>query len=234
MSIRRIEFVLTGVKPLLMHSDSITWSDTMEEWRNKAENKAIKKAGDDRVPAWTWTGYAYVTGDERPNFHVPVTNIQKCLSMGGQKVPLPNKGNQNFGALLMSSVLLGGGADGDEPEFRVNGKPLSAAVLEAAQKPDLSFKQQQEMAQAAGFDLLINRVVNPSTRKKNIRVRPMFRNWSIAGWCEVDDPLITQDVIQSAFDIAGRRVGLGDWRPGTPKPGPFGTFKVTLGKPAKK
>ena len=41
---------------------------------------------------------------------------------------------------------------------------------------------------------------------------------------EVDDELVDQTQLETWLDIAGRRIGLGDWRPA--KSGHFGRFET--------
>ena len=43
--------------------------------------------------------------------------------------------------------------------------------------------------------------------------------------CEIDEEQIEVPVMKELFDIAGRIVGIGDWRPA--KKGRFGKFQVT-------
>ena len=39
--------------------------------------------------------------------------------------------------------------------------------------------------------------------------------------------MIDRDTFEQIADIAGHRIGMGDWRPSAPKvPGPFGRFVV--------
>jgi len=67
-------------------------------------------------------------------------------------------------------------------------------------------------------------VVIPSTKGRVMRYRPMFKNWKLDFTVEFEDE-IPQDVIKEALEIAGKYVGIGDWRP--EKKGKFGKFQVT-------
>jgi hypothetical protein len=57
----RYEFVLTGKTALLMHFDDVEWADAVKEWLLDPNNtkKKGENSGDDRRPAWVWTGYCY-------------------------------------------------------------------------------------------------------------------------------------------------------------------------------
>jgi len=46
-----------------------------------------------------------------------------------------------------------------------------------------------------------------------------------------DEMEIAPSIMKELFDIAGRIVGIGDWRPA--KKGPYGKFQVTSWKEAK-
>lgn len=72
-----------------------------------------------------------------------------------------------------------------------------------------------------------------------MRTRPIFRNWKIEFTITIDDDAsVNVEDVQRALDIGGRKVGLGDWRPGSPKGGRYGRFFVDsfqeIKRPAKK
>ena len=62
------------------------------------------------------------------------------------------------------------------------------------------------------------------TKGRVMRYRPMFRDWKLTFDVEFEDE-ISAEVMKEAFEIAGRYVGIGDWRP--QKKGKFGKFQVT-------
>lgn len=66
--------------------------------------------------------------------------------------------------------------------------------------------------------------VNPTTRGRNVLHRPMFKKWNIDFEVTFDEEQIEVPVMKELFDIAGRSVGVGDWRPA--KKGRFGKFQV--------
>lgn len=60
-----------------------------------------------------------------------------------------------------------------------------------------------------------------------MRSRPRFHNWSIAVEAEIDPEMVNPDMLPELLYIAGRREGIGDFRPSAPKsPGPFGRYKL--------
>lgn len=83
------------------------------------------------------------------------------------------------------------------------------------------------------FEILLNEkwkvfsilAVNPTTRGKNVLHRPQFDKWKVSFEVTFEEEQIEVSVMKEIFDIAGLRVGVGDWRPA--KKGRFGKFQVT-------
>jgi hypothetical protein len=69
-------------------------------------------------------------------------------------------------------------------------------------------------------------------------VRPLFHNWSIGGSFSIDpedQELLTLTSLQELWGICGRRIGLGDWRPGPSagkRPGQYGRFEAKIERAA--
>ena len=77
----------------------------------------------------------------------------------------------------------------------------------------------EEIAKAAEFTVPV--VVQ---RQRIERTRAKFDDWSCVFTIEADDELVDQAQLAPWLDIAGRRIGLGDWRP--QKSGHYGRFEV--------
>jgi len=67
--------------------------------------------------------------------------------------------------------------------------------------------------------------VNPTTHGRNVLHRPQFDKWGVKFDVTFDEAVIEVSVMKELFDIAGKSVGVGDWRPA--KKGRFGKFQVT-------
>jgi len=67
--------------------------------------------------------------------------------------------------------------------------------------------------------------VNPNTRGRSPLCRPMLPNWRLCFEVIYDSDEIPKEALKECLDIAGKRVGIGDWRPA--KKGTFGRFIVT-------
>ncbi len=80
------------------------------------------------------------------------------------------------------------------------------------------------------FDIFSKPVVNPSTKGRIMCHRPKFDKWVLRFPIEFEDEIVPE-VILEALTIAGKYVGIGDWRPD--KKGKFGKFQVTSFKGSK-
>lgn len=65
----------------------------------------------------------------------------------------------------------------------------------------------------------------PSTGGRILAHRPMFDDWSLSFTVDLDETILGPKLLRAIFDDAGKRVGLGDFRPQTK--GPFGRFVIT-------
>lgn len=56
-------------------------------------------------------------------------------------------------------------------------------------------------------------------------IRPLFKQWSVTFTIVIDTAITSESVTKELFEVAGSKVGVGDFRPW--KKGPFGMFSVT-------
>lgn len=68
----------------------------------------------------------------------------------------------------------------------------------------------------------------PATGGRILCYRPKFNDWSLCFTMRLDDEVMTKELLREIFDAAGKRIGLGDFRPDCK--GPFGKFVVTQWK----
>ena len=220
MAVTTVRVSITGTMPILFHADSIDWADKMDAWKRDSKNKAVSKAGDDRTPAWRWIGCLNYDHPKTGVVTIPSEYIMRCI-MGGAAQVSTGKGKGTFKSLSQSGLLC---ADFHWP-LLVSGKPISMADINELLKED-DFAAHKEAAEVLGFTLFVKRA--KIGQSKHIRVRPRFDNWAATGELIITDPLITKSVLLDILSIAGRLKGLGDWRPGAPTPGPFGTFTAEI------
>lgn len=68
----------------------------------------------------------------------------------------------------------------------------------------------------------------PATGGRILCHRPSFNDWRIAFTLSLDSSMITSKLLREIIDAAGKKIGLGDFRPD--RKGPFGKFVVTSWK----
>lgn len=80
------------------------------------------------------------------------------------------------------------------------------------------------------FEVDSRSVVIPSTGGRIMAHRPRFDAWQLTFEVELDESECAPDMLRELVDQAGKKVGLGDFRPA--KKGVFGRFKVIEWKKA--
>lgn len=212
------DFTLTGVTPIILHNNNVEERDRIESIRKRMKGG---KPGDDRSPAESWKGYLYLS-EESGNVCVPAENMLACLLGGGSKVKVGGKET-----LKTHSQRIG--FDRLDYDLLVGGKTIAKSDVDAI---DGEFGDHATAARALGFRLH----VKPCSvgTSKHIRVRPIFSGWSIVGRFEIEDDdrnVLSVSALRDLLLACGRLVGLGDWRPGSPKkPGQYGRFTATVDK----
>lgn len=76
-----------------------------------------------------------------------------------------------------------------------------------------------------GWDVDTRPVRIPATGGRILAHRPCFHDWGLKFDVGLDETIITEKTFRELVDCAGKRIGLGDFRPDTK--GPFGKFVVT-------
>lgn len=75
------------------------------------------------------------------------------------------------------------------------------------------------------FEVDSRSVVIPSTGGRIMCHRPRIDDWSLSFILDVDGNMFSTDLVRALIDDAGKKIGLGDYRPS--RKGPFGRFVVT-------
>lgn len=213
------KITLTGTSPLLMHADDIEWADRMDDWKNDPKNKKISRAGDDRTPAWRWVGYAYRSGGF---VVIPTENVMRAIMEAGAAFSVPGaKGNKSFKSQTQSGII----APDLAWTLTTPKGPIKRDDIDALMKIE-DFADHHPAVEKLGFSLHVKRAKVGT--KKHIRVRPLFREWQIAGVLNVKDKQITHSILRDILNFAGEYKGLCDWRPGSSTPGQFGMFTAEV------
>ena len=212
---------ITGISPLLLHADDVLAKDELDAERDKLKRTSQKEfsAGDDRCPPWTWRYYLHHDDD---HVALPAEMLASPLAKAGARVTL--KKPKSYKELAVCGVVFG---DLYSP-ILVNGKPIDWPKIKALNG---TFPEIHKLVRAMGFDLYVRRLTIGKGAKasKHVRVRPMFKTWSIVTNVQIVDPQLSAAKLQEIWTIAGLYFGYGDWRPCSPNnPGRFGRFTVTI------
>lgn len=214
-------FELIGRMPLIMHNDNIEGADEKARWIYDPKNAGMSKPGDDRSPPWGWSTCLYWMDDI---VAIPNDNLMACIKYGGSRVRVDPKRPGSYEKLSQSGLMI----QEVGTVLTVPEKPVTRRDIQKIH--DLSFADQVRRVEALGFELYVKRVI--VEKKRNIRVRPMFRHWRTTGLIQIiDTEAIKPATLKQILEAAGNEAGLMDRRPGVkwPKtPGPYGTFDVKL------
>jgi hypothetical protein len=213
------EFTLTGKSPLLMHRDNIEGASLIKAWQKDEKNKALSVAGDDRSPAWTWQTYLYSAENV---VTVNSEAVMVALRSAGAQKALPNGKN---GKTFKDATQYGIIPESEQFPLLVGGKTVPMKPITALWN-DNDFAKHEKLARSLGFELFAKRA--KIGQSKHIRVRPRFDEWSAVGRLMVTEDAITEAIFTDLLRIAGDRAGIGDWRPSSKTPGPYGRFGVKV------
>lgn len=150
----------------------------------------------DKTPEQVAQEKVYTDGDTRPG--IPVENLLACLVEAGRSVKYAGK-------KMVSTV----------------GSTFLYAFM-AVKETFLHFSDVEGLPPTYKVD--VRRGVNPNGGEMVCLIRPRYDAWSFVVTIEVDTEQVTEAVARELFEIAGRAIGLGSFRPS--KRGPFGRFKV--------
>lgn len=199
-----------------MHHNNILERDRIDAMRKKMTNGV---PGDDRSPAETWKSYLYIS-DDTGNLCIPTENLLASMLGGGTKVRIKGKETLKTHSQRIAFDRL-------DYDLLVNGKPIHSSEIN---KITGEFIDHSDGARNLGFKLNVKPVTVGTS--KHIRVRPLFGNWAFGGHFEIDEEdeqILKLDALRNLFNACGRLVGIGDWRPSSPKkPGLYGRFAATV------
>lgn len=226
---REYHITLTGTSPILMHNRNLEWEVNVKRWEKDAANKSKSVKGDDRSPGWSWLGKLHHNEEV---VCLPVDMLASCMMYGGAMVPLPTgKSNTTCKSLSQSGCIIEGFfwplvlmQPTNDPK-----KPKRTTIPVAplfALKEEEDFTQHETLVKSLDFRLHIK----PAKvgQSSHIRVRPCFEGWQVEGHITVTDDQLTQSLLATILEYAGKYKGVGDWRPGCKTPGPWGMFTAAV------
>lgn len=213
---------IEGITPLLMHRDNLEFQALVNRWQRDPVNRDKSVPGDDRSPAWRWIGSLYEDG---VNVSIPTDCLMASAGGAGTKMR-PARGRGSLKAETQSGMLF------TEPFMKLlinGGGSLPMAGIKDLLK-DEDFDVHLLRARELGFALDVRRVKPPGASSKHVRVRPVFDTWAASGTVQVSNEILTKDVLDTLWFIAGDNYGILEWRPDPrmKRPGPFGRFRAML------
>ena len=116
-------------------------------------------------------------------------------------------------------------------DFKINGRRKSVksvcggAIIPSKEK--IYFTQGYKLKDVE----VDSRPVVIQGKDRIMRHRARLENWDLKFELEIDEDILPTDQVHEILADAGKRAGLGDYRP--PKGGPFGRFQVIDWKPLK-
>lgn len=170
--------------------------ETLEQIRTKA--KRSKNASRPASPRDEAAPKVYLTGDGKP--YVPTENLLACLIAAGQFVRLDGKRQVST---AKSTAL---------PAFLTLDDPFLPLFVVKTGKPPT-------------WEVDMRPGRNPNGGEAVCLVRPRFDQWGFRVSAQVDLNEIGMQSVRELFEIAGKRIGLGDFRP--QRKGMFGRFAIT-------
>lgn len=139
----------------------------------------------------------YVTADGKP--YLPTENLLACLIAAGQYVRLDGKRQMS----TAKSTLL--------PAFMTICDPYLPLHVPGTKR-------------APAWEVDIRQGKNPNGGEAVCLCRPRFDQWSFTASLLIDTSEIGENAIRDLWDKAGKRIGLGDFRPA--RKGMFGQFVI--------
>lgn len=204
MGIRQFHVQMESVSALLMHFDNIEAAD-----EDSQVGKRGGKPGDDRHPADRWMRSLYIDPTTR-KLCIPSDNIEAMLKKAGSQISLGRM--KTLKTLAESAMFVEDACCPLEPS-------VSADAIE---KINGTFAEHAAAVKKLGFELFVKRVKVGG--KRHIRVRPRFATWRASCTITVTEDSISEQMIGQLWEVAGRYVGLCDWRP------KYGRFTAQVSK----
>lgn len=189
-----IQVKCRGTSPLLMNRMS---EDTLEGLRTKVKKPKAKDIGKTSTRREDAEPKVYLSKSGAPI--IPGENLMSCLIAAGVFIRLDAKRQVSTGKATLLPGLM---------------------TLLDVQLPVVD----PDTGKAAEWDPDTRKGTNPNGNEAVCIVRPRFDRWAFTAKIEIDDHEIGENAVRDLWDKAGRRIGLGDFRPS--RKGIFGQFVV--------
>jgi hypothetical protein len=135
------------------------------------------------------------------------------------------------GTIYLPSTWFRGSLVEAGKQKKMGGKGSSKATYSKIVGSSVSIEPFEILLKKPNWKTFSILAVNPITHGRNILHRPQFDKWEVEMQVRFEEEQIESSVMKELFDIAGKMVGVGDWRPA--KKGMFGKFQVVSWKEVK-
>lgn len=135
-----------------------------------------------------------------------------------KKLYADEKGNLFIPAPNIFSCLIEGG------KFHKMGKSKVTTMKTSLIPAGIAIEEAECPLGTKKWDVDTRAVVNPMTGGRRLCNRPRLDKWSLTFHLDVDETMFPVELVEKIVSDAGRRIGLGDFRP--QRKGPFGRFGV--------
>lgn len=191
-----VKAVIKGTSPLLMHNGQM--ADPLNYWAKELKKVTAKRQKTDEDYN-AMARIEFMGGlyfDKKDGVYLPGDNIAAMVRDGGKL--------KKRGAMVQRGVEC---------------IDLRCAVVYEGPRT-------MEALWDVGEFRHICTIKNGSTGGRTPRCRPCFNEWGLTFNLFYEPETINLDDLRQCVVDAGMQVGLGDWRPGSPKGGRFGRFKL--------
>lgn len=184
MGIIEKSYEIEGLLPTLMHSSQT--ADPMNPYSKmlkKITNKK-KKTYEDHLEIAHISFLASFYVNEDRNVYWPCDNIKAMITRAAKK--------SREGTVCKESIIV------TSTEFIYDGPKTPDELWGSGDLYNSKY---------------ISHVIGVIGGKKIMVTRPIFKQWKLKFTVSIDDLLINDDILDNWIKVAGRQIGLGDWRP---------------------
>lgn len=213
------DFRLTGITPLIMNRDNIEGKTELDAFRRKMTSGSVK--GDDRCPPWSWQIALYHDGT---HLAIPENMVMGAIINAAKQSRSKIQGVPSAQRFICSALMI----QQQHLEMTVAGKKQPVAEIFSV-RGDSTYDEQKALVKNLKFALKeIRATSSGASKSKHLRVRPMFPAWTLEGRLVATEDVLKLEYVTSLLSLAGKVGGVGDWRPSSPKPGPYGRFTAEV------
>lgn len=190
---------ITGTTPLLLHNGRT--GNPLDPFTKRLKSLTSKKTKteDDyqAILELGWEAALYM--DDKRGLYLPSENLFAAFMSGAKK----HKWGQKMSAISFDD-------------------PVGYSIL--LPKNDKWEKVDLETLKADPDNRFVKMVT--VQKSKNMSCRPCFKLWKLYFSLEFDSDMIDANEIKTILVTMTKKIGLGVWRPNSPKPGTYGKFEI--------